>query len=286
MVTSLNTPIPLEEEPVYTAADRRRMCRIVFTFILFSLAYSWFSDTLVHQLRGPVLRYPYVDLSYWVFHLAGIPGFISGDPVIAWLFDGALIGCCMLVLVFPDRRIFAGLFFGLYFIYFILFNSYGLLHTSSKIGILLMPLPFLARGTRAFGLLWQGMRYFACFAYADAFLWKLFRGTWLYAQQGVEIIKENLTPYLYFHPHTLQTGIYTWCLQHAGFTNGLFVAGFLAEGVFLVGFFTRRFDRYLFLLSILLPVGFLFLSDAFFFELIILGLTLLDLRDKKRVGSS
>jgi hypothetical protein len=257
----------------YTLAERDRICRLVFTFILLSLLYSFFSHTLVHQLQAPVLRFPYVDPSYWILHLASIPEFITGHFIVAGLFDGTLFLTCILTLLFPASRSFIIFFFGLYLIYFITFNSYGALHTGSKIGILLMPIPFMARGPRSFTYLWQGMRYLALFVYADAFLWKFFRWTWLTNDQAILVIKKNLTAYLYFNAHTAQANVYRWFLLHPSVANWLFKAGILAEGTFLLGFFTTKFDRYLFLLSILLPVGFLFFADAFFFELIILSFT-------------
>jgi len=48
------------------------------------------------------------------------------------------------------------------------------------------------------------------------------------------------------------------------------------EGFFIVGFFTRKYDRYLFILSILLPVGFWLIADANFVEFIILNLTIVN----------
>lgn len=257
----------------YTSAQRQRMCRLVFSFILLSLLYSFFSHTLVHQLQAPVLKFPYVDLCYWALHLASIPEFISGHFIVAALFDGMLFLTCLLTLLFPERRWFAVLFFGLYFIYFIIVNTYGALHTSSKVGILLMAIPFMARSLRTFTFLWQGMRYLALFMYADAFLWKFFRWSWLDNDQATGVIKKNLTAYLYFHSHTVQAAVYNWFLRHATLTGWLFKTGMLLEGLFLLGFFTTKFDRYLFLISILLPIGFYFFADAFFFELIILSFT-------------
>ena len=123
--------------------------------------------------------------------------------------------------------------------------------------------------------MWEAMRYFGLFIYADAFLWKLVRLTFLQADQGILILKRNLTPYLYYHKQTFFGDLYTWLLKHPYLVQVLFFSGFIAEGLFLVGFFTKRFDRYLFYLSFLMPLGFLFLSDALFFELLIFSCTLI-----------
>jgi len=261
-------------KPLLTSSQRTGLCRLVFAFILVSLIYSFFSKTMIHQWQGPSLRYPYVDFTYWLLLLSGIPSFLVGHYVAAVLFDLALFTVCILVLIFPQRRLFIVLFFILYGVYFLTLNLYGGLHTSCRAGILLVPIPFMVRDIRKFNFLWEGLRYFTLFIYADAFLWKLLRGVWLHSEQAILVIRENLAPYLYYHPDTTQAHIYYWFLQHPTFTGWLFRLGWIAEGLFLMGFFTRRFDRGLLLIWLLLPFGFLFFADAFFFELYVLGLTL------------
>ncbi|MEO6000963.1 MAG: hypothetical protein ABIN89_29220 [Chitinophagaceae bacterium] len=259
--------------------QRNLLCRLVFAFIFFFLLYYQFSNTLVHQLQSPVLKFPYVDITYWIFHLLKIPELITRNYLISCCFDNLLFVSCLLSFFFPNRRGFIILFFLLYFIYFIIFNTYGTHHTHSKIGILLMPVPFMFRRPITFKYMWEAMRYFALFFYADAFLWKLFRFTFLHADQGILILKRNFAAYLYYNSQTFLGGAYTWLLHNPYLIELIFYTGFIAEGFFLVGFFTRRYDRYLILISILMPVGFLFLSDAFFFEMLVLSFTFIRLRE-------
>ncbi len=253
-----------------------RLCRLVFACIMGSLLYAFFSHTMLHQLQGPVLQYPYVDPSYWVMVLSGVPGFLVGHYWAALVFDVCLFASCVLVLVFPGRRWLVAVFFVLYVVFFFTYNLYGNWHTSSKAGVLLAPLPFMTSDQRRFRLLWEGLRYFTLFIYFDAFLWKLFRGTWLHADQGILIIRENLAAYLYHHPSTMQARLYYWFLLRPGLVDWLFKLGWLAEGVFVVGFFTRKYDQWLLVVFLALPFGFFFFADAFFFELYVLALTLMD----------
>jgi hypothetical protein len=261
----------------YSPPERIWLCRIVFLFIFFSLLYSLASNTLLHQIGKPVIKFPYVDLTYWVMHLLQIPEAITSHYVIAVAFDLLLFTTCILCFLYPNKRAFIIAFTVLYFIYFITFNTYGTHHTNPKIGVLLAPVPFVVRNNNSFNYLWQGLRYFLVFSYSSAFLWKFFRFTWLHNNQGILIMKKNLAGYLYFDPNSWLAGIYYWFLQHTAVVNALFIAGFILEGLFIIGLFTRKFDWYLFLLSLLLPLGFWFIADALFFELLILSITLLNL---------
>jgi hypothetical protein len=264
----------LTDTLVYNAADKKRLARIVFSLILCSLVWSFCSHTQLHQLRRPVVTFPYVDPTYWLFNLLRIPAFVTGNPVVALVFDVLLMALCIGALVWPHQRLLAGLFVTLYFIYFITYNTYGTHHTNPKIGILLMAVPFIARSVTTFNFLWQGLRYFLLFAYSCAFLWKLLRFSWLDADMGLLIMQKNMAPYLYYHPDTVRAALIYWFLQHAGWTYILFLLGLVLEGMFLVGFFTKKYDKQLFVLSLLCPLGFWFMADAYFYELLIWSLTL------------
>ena len=252
------------------------LCRLVFVFILLDLIMSGFSNTLIHQLRSPVLIFLYVDPTFWIMHLLHIPGFISSHPVIAWSLDIALFASCMGIIMYPGKKLLVGIFLLLYFVYYIIFNSFGAHHTHSLIPVLVAPVPFLF-SKRSFLFCWEGLRYFLLFSYSAAFFWKLFRLSWLYKEQGVLVMKENLTPYLYFNPYSFLSEIYFYFLDHPGFTQFFLISGFVLEGTFIIGFFTKKYDRYLFIISLLLPFGFWFFADAVFVEQLILSLTLLPL---------
>lgn len=260
----------------YTPRQRTRIARLVFGLALVSLILSFFSHTLVHQLQQPVIRYPYVDVTHWVMHYLQIPEIIAGHFWVACLFDLSLLASCVLSLLYPQKRLFIWSFIVLYFVYFITFNTFGCHHTNHKIGLLLVAIPFTVADYKSFNFLWQGLRYFLCFAYADAFLWKVCRLAWLQADEGMLILKRNQAAFLYFEPETWFAAFYRWLLQYPGLMQGIFITGMIMEGLFIIGFFTRKYDRWLLILSLILPIGFWLTADAYFFEFLILSLTLIN----------
>ncbi|OQP62530.1 hypothetical protein A3860_27955 [Niastella vici] len=260
----------------YTPLQRTRIARIVFGLALVSLLLSFFSHTLLHQLQQPVLKFPYVDTTYWVMHYLQLPEFITGHFGVAVLFDLALFASCLLSFLYPLKRLFIWSFIVLYFVYFITFNTFGCHHTNHKIGFLLIAIPFTVADYKSFNFLWQGLRYFMCFAFADAFLWKFFRLSWLYNSEGMLILKMNQTAFLYLERHTGTAAFYRWLLQYPGLLQGIYITGMIMEGLFIIGFFTRKYDRFLLLLSLVLPIGFWLIADTWFFELLILSLTFIN----------
>lgn len=260
----------------YTPWQRTRIARIVFGLALVSLTLSFFSHTLLHQLQQPVIKFPYVDTTYWVMHYLQIPEFITSHFWVALLFDLGLFASCLLSFLYPQKRLFIWLFIVLYFVYFITFNTFGCHHLGDKIGFLLIALPFAVADHKSFSFLWQGLRYFLCFAFADAFLWKFCRLAWLHTSEGMLILKMNQAAFLYLEPNTWFAGFYRWLLQYPGWLQAAYITGAIMEGLFIIGFFTRKYDRWLLVLSLSLPVGFWLIADAWFFQLLILSLTFIN----------
>ena len=250
------------------------LCRLVFTVILIDLIFSVLSNTLIHQLQSPVLKFAYVDPTFWVMHLLHIPELISSNFYLSWFWDVVLFSSCIGILIFPGKKWIIVVFIIFYFVYYVIFNSYGAHHTHSLVPFLIAPVPFLF-SKKSFTFSWQALRYFLLFTYSAAFLWKFFRFSWLQSNQGILIVKKNLAPYLFFNQHTFLADIYFWVLNHPFFTEAIFFAGFILEGLFIIGFFTKKFDCVLFIISLLLPFGFWFMADAVFYELVILSVTLL-----------
>src|ERR1700753_3320515 len=118
--------------PLFSPGQRHMLCRLVFTGILTSLLNSFFSKTLIHQLGSPAIQYPYVDPTYWLYVLSGIPRFLTTHAVVGWVFDAGLFATCLLVLYDPRRRFPILLFFLLYCIYLLCFQLYGNARTGGK----------------------------------------------------------------------------------------------------------------------------------------------------------
>jgi hypothetical protein len=251
--------------------QRERAGRLAFLFISATLIGNFFAGMSVFQLHGPVLRFAYVDPLYWVLHALAIPDTIVGSPVIALLFDAALLITSVLIARFPAGRKRYWLFFALYGLYFAIINTYGAHHAHPKVGILLVSAVFLFP-LRHFRFAWEAARYYAAFLFFDAFLWKAWRGTLVDADQGILIIRHNYTGLLAWRPDSLLAHVYSFFLRQPLFVNILYKVGVLCEGAFLIAFFTKRFDRLFGRLVILLPLGFLAYAEAYFFEMWVMAL--------------
>jgi len=103
----------------------------------------------------------------------------------------------------------------------------------------------------------------------------VFRGSWLNMDQMTNIIENTQLELLLTHGDGWHAQLFTWLLINEWAGWALFFACTVMETLFIIGFFTRRWDVALFCTAITLHIGFYFTMGFFAFELIVLDLTLL-----------
>ncbi len=258
------------EQPV-----RKLIGHVAFSFVLLALLWRWWSEVLLHQLNAPVLKYAYVDPGYWLAFLMRLPQTLTSHFWLSLVFDLLLIISAIVALVGFKQRIAAALYTVCIALYVLCFNAYGMHHTHCLIGMLFIGVPFLASRDRTFTFLWNGLRYFTLWIYGSAFLWKLCRGVLWYPQQALADLMENNAAYLAYNPDSILAQFLWWCIDHPTLLTILFVFAILGEGLFIIGFFTKKFDWLLFALSILFHIATFLTMDVVFFELWMLSLTFL-----------
>lgn len=259
----------------YDGEARRLMSYAVFGFITLTLIYRFLSNSLLSQLEAPVLKNPYVDLTYWMYHLANIPELLTGSFWLSLLFDLCLISLAVLSCYTHRRTIWPILFGVFYLTYLVSYNSFSTHHTHCMAGIFLISIPFWFKDNKAFSLVWEGLRFYALFIYSSAFLWKLFRGSIFHAEQGFSIMLNESASYLLLNPDSWRSQFYWTIIEDPQFAEQLIIAGALTQGLFIIGFFTRRFEWLWFILPIIFQTMTYLLFHVLIYELLILSLVFL-----------
>jgi len=255
--------------------QRRILARVFFGWILVALSWRWMDASMLSQLEAPVLGNVYKDLTFWLFQLFGIQEGLTGHQGIALVFDVVLSGSVVLALVRPTAVWYPRIYCVAILLYFVTHTTYANHHYRPIIGLLVAGLPFIFRSLERFSLMFQALRYYILFVYVSAGLYKIIRGSWLNTDQMTGIIENTQVELFLAQPDGWHAQLFTWLLQHQTASWLLFVLATVLEVVFLIGFFTRRYDVRLFATAITLHIGFYVTMRFFAFELIVLDLTLL-----------
>jgi hypothetical protein len=123
-----------------------------------------------------------------------------------------------------------------------------------------------------FTLAWEGVRYYTCWIYTSSFIWKFVRGFWNYPLHAKAIIMHENATYLLQNPDTYLAKALQFLIVHEQFAHYFLNIGMLIQGVFILGFFTKKYDKLLFILPFFFHFTTYFLLDVCFFEFLILQL--------------
>ena len=249
--------------------------RVLISCCLFFLCWRGWSGLLPHQLQQPVLTNFHYDLAMWVYKLSGLAYIVGQDPISSKIFTCTLFTTGILSFVFPLQRRFTVPFTLFFFLLSLNFNFF-LTHNSHYLaGFVWMLFVLWPTKDEHFAALWDGLRYFACWIYGIAFVWKLVHGAFFQWDAGLLSARENMAGYLYQNPATITANLYYWMMDNPVTLNLGHKIVCLLEGAFIIGFFTKKFDKKLIVFMLLIHISTFLFADVFFLELMILALTFL-----------
>lgn len=261
------------------------LARLVTGSILLFLLLRWSEQTTLSQLLSPPMSAVELDLTYWLYKLSGLPSLIVYNKTGAILFDSLLFLTGLLSFLFPLQRRWIIPFSILLFIYVLSVNAFAMHHLGQVSGFMVVLLPFWIADNFKFSLAAEGMRYFTCFIYFMAFIWKTFIGnSFYYLHQGAGSFKSNLIDYIWLNPHNLLTLAYKWTIRHEWLLDGGEKLIILLEGIMIIGFFTKKYDSILIWVPVIIHVATYFFADVFFIELLVLDLFFLSSRQLELIG--
>lgn len=247
----------------------------VFAFVLSVLFYRFISETLFTGLVGFCCGLEYGNVIYHLFIKTGIPVLILSSHTISVLFDLCLFGLPVLFL-FTQRNVFAVVFTSVAVIYFLVFNMVTAHFYHGFFAVIIISVPFWSKNEIRFKLLWEGARYYLLYVFASAALWKILRGSVFYQQQLSNILKHQQLDLLLQQPQSYLAHWVQYLITHPEITHLVLVANVVVQLCFLVGFFTKKFDSLLFVLSIIFCAANYFVMGITSTELLVLNLTLLN----------
>lgn len=215
--------------------------RIFFICVILILLNGYHAHILLHQLREPALIYAYIDLTYWIIILLGIPQFLISHSYIAATFDAILLLTALFSLIWPRSNKFPIIFGLFYFVNFLCFNLFAAHHYHS-VGILFLSVPFMFKDTLSFNFAFRGIRYIFLFEMVSASLWKIGRGTVFNLEQFSSIQRSQSIEYLTFFPDTWRANINYLLIGNNYIAHTFWILLIISQFSFIIGFFTLKYD--------------------------------------------
>jgi hypothetical protein len=222
--------------------------------VLFSQGISFYG------LQSPGLLDVGIDPVLWLVQASGMIDMLTYNVYIAVLADCILIGLLVFLLIKQNNRWVALALFMLHLCLFaLLVGRMG--HRNFQTGWIWVLVPFLFTRPDSRARCWSFLRYVLLFFYTSAAIYKWTGGgmtdpTWfqqiLIRQQGVYFLEDTIG---------WRTSLVSWIVQHPYMTMATFWIGSLLELVTLIGFFTKKVDRWILGALVLLHLGIWVLMD-------------------------
>lgn len=260
-------------EPAQTGIQQK--AQWVYGLAVLIFLFRFISEAMFTQMSQPVFAAEEHELVYRLFFNSGIAQFISAHVWASIAFDLSLFALPILLILYFNRWL-AISFTILTLVYFLSFNTIAIHHYHGLVGVLLISIPFWFTDEKKFMLAWEGVRYYLLYIFASAALWKIMRGSAFSTEQMSLILKSQQLDYLLQHTTSFKSQILSYLIANPATAHLLLLANTFLQLSFLVGFFTKRFDRFLLLAAIFFSIANYLLMGIASFELLILCLTLVD----------
>lgn len=250
-------------------------CIIFYLLLLF----KWWNGMLLFQLQ-PAFFYVRPDISSWIFMQTGLHQWVFNNntgAITADIIFYTLPLAYLIVFLFFNRYATAGalLMLVLNWAYVECYALYPVISIKIHLAWLFFPLLFLVRKPLTFSLLFEGLRYFLIFLFFSAGIWKIVRGGVWNVEQMSGVLLDQHAAQLANSPEYWQTRFYLWMIRHSLVSYLLYAATCVLQLCFAVGFFTKKYDRWLAVGSITFLVLNYFVMRICFFEIAPLLLALL-----------
>lgn len=248
-----------------TYYPRQFMARVIFAWLFLVLVYFFATNTLLSQMQQPVLIYPASDNTFWLLHVLRIPQFLLQHYWAALAFDIILTVACIICIVAPDQKLFTRIaIIGVWLLYICYCSAAGKHY--AQIGYLLAPIPFFALGEKRFSLLWECLRYWVCFLYFSAGVYKIYYGGFGSVYDMAGILQVMNAEWLVFNKDAAGASTIQNLINNHSLAQLFFRLVTCIDLLMLLGFFTKRFDGVLLAGLLIFHVGNYFLLHISFME--------------------
>ncbi len=220
---------------------------------------------MLHQ-QQPVLFNNRLDLSLNFLLLTNIGNVVLNNHWLKVVLDVLYILLPVALLVSVRKR--SSIQYLLAWLQVVFNGCYVLLLTSMSplsiqwfAGFILVPIIFILKSETSFTYAAQCMRYIFILLFFSAGLWKIRAGGIFNLEQMSAILVHQHTKILLDAGSKWYEQMIRYFINHPGLSYCIYLAGTIAELSFAIGFFSKRFDRLLFVVLLLFIVlNFLFMQ--------------------------
>jgi hypothetical protein len=258
--------------------DKRTLLTVYFAFYYAVFLFFFIDDRLLSQYQPFFFNFNR-DLTELALLATGIPKWMIGHPRSFLMADVTLLLLPAALLGYYVRKgrfsVIAGVLFSCCLgLYLLLANIFWQVHAEPFVLYFLLSFLFWTNREDRFYRLLAGCRYYFLYIFFSAAIWKLARGAVFNVEEMSRILLVHHSDLLSGPCDSWSCRGYLFLIGHPGLSWCLYAAGVLLEFSFVIGFFTRRWDRVLLGLAVVFVVADLLVMRIPYWTVLMGGVTL------------
>ncbi|CAN5199798.1 hypothetical protein BH11BAC6_BH11BAC6_07630 [soil metagenome] len=225
----------------------------------------------LYQLKHAFI-YTRQDLFTWLFMQTGLHQWLLNNTTGFLVFDIAFYSMPLILLITNYYKksvapIIAVTMLIINWSYIQCYTLYPINSIESYVAWLLFPVVFIPKKEKTFLSLYEGLRYFLLFFFASAAIWKFVQGGIFYGNEMSGILLYQHNQLLTNSPGYWQAAFILYLIQHPGLSYCIYLSLTILELLFIIGFFTKKYDRMLVMAFILFLIGDYIIMRIPYFEI-------------------
>ncbi len=223
----------------------------VYYLTCFIVCYAWyFYHGLLFSSINPVFFLNRLDVSHNIIMLTNLQNFLIQNRFARIIFD-------LLFLLFPvvliyaieknkkGIRVIATITCIFSIIYSSLFCSMSFVSVEVFVSAMLVPIIFCSISVKGFYYRMHCIRIIFILMFFSSALWKIRAGGIFNIEEMSAILLRQHSSYLVSNSSGWFTNMIAYLVGHSAAAYTLYLFAFIAEFIFVIGLFTRKFDKYL-----------------------------------------
>jgi len=257
----------------------RRRITLQILALFYALAlYKWLNGMWLYQME-PIFFNTRFDGTTWLLMQTGLHTWLLNNPAGCAGFDALFFGWPLLYAFTwqkqpQGRLIISSIWLVINWLYLQCYTLFPTNSIEASLGWLLLPILLGTRRLSSFYYVLQGLRYWFLFFFVSAGIWKLRQGGFFNTDQMSGILLFQHATWLVSDPdHWYSQAVY-WLVRRPVLGYLLYAGLTIWELLWVVGFFTKKYDRLLFVSFLVFLVLDYALMQIPYFELLPLALLL------------
>ena len=240
------------------------------------LIFRWHSSAFLIYAFDQPLKGPSIDYTSWFSLCAGFPQFIIQHYSACLVVDLAVIIFSLACFISEKHRsTFCILLIISFFIQRQTLEIYSCTPVKGTVCLFAALLPFCFKDENNFNLMTETVRYFLIFILVSSAIYKFSNGELLHCTNFSTILLLQHIDLATLHPQHISYRIALPLISNPIFAGIVYILLFLLQLFFLIGFFTKKADRILFILLFLFVLFTYFIMRIYNSDILLLGLSLL-----------